>query len=49
MRAIIKCKHNNGDRIAQMVIQKHEKAELIEVTEIEESIRGVGGFGHTGV
>lgn len=39
----------NGDRICQMVINKHEKAELMEVVQIEESVRGEGGFGHTGV
>jgi len=38
-----------GDRIAQMVIAKHEKANWIEVEELNETIRGAGGFGHTGV
>lgn len=42
-------KVSNGDRISQLVIQKHEKAELIEVEEINNSDRGKGGFGHTGV
>jgi dUTP pyrophosphatase len=37
-----------GDRIAQMVIQKVEQIEWIEVNAIEESGRGNGGFGHTG-
>ena len=37
-----------GDRIAQMVIQKTEKAEWMEVTELEISVRNKGGFGHTG-
>ena len=37
-----------GDRIAQMVIQKVEQIEWIEVNAIEESGRGDGGFGHTG-
>lgn len=40
---------NHGDRIAQMVIAKTEKAELILVQELNESIRGEGGFGHTGI
>lgn len=40
---------NHGDRIAQMIIAKTEKAELIEVGELKESIRGEGGFGHTGI
>jgi len=39
----------NGDRIAQMVIAKYKKAELISVDELEETDRGDGGFGHTGV
>ena len=40
---------NNGDRIAQMVIAKHERAEFIEVQELSETSRGEGGFGSTGV
>jgi len=39
---------NSGDRIAQMVIQKTEQAEWMEVKEIDETKRGDGGFGHTG-
>jgi dUTP pyrophosphatase len=39
---------NDGERIAQMIISKHEKAELIQVEKIEETLRGKGGFGHTG-
>jgi dUTP pyrophosphatase len=39
---------NNGDRIAQMIIAKHEKAEWIEAGELNVSERGAGGFGHTG-
>lgn len=38
----------NGDRIAQLVIQKVEKAEWIPVEEITETERNDGGFGHTG-
>ena len=41
-------KINDGDRICQMVISKHEKAEWVEVETLEESNRGIGGFGHTG-
>lgn len=40
---------NNGDRIAQMVIAKTEKAVLIQVQELNESARGERGFGHTGI
>ena len=40
---------NNGDRIAQMVIAKHERADFVEVEELSETARGQGGFGSTGV
>jgi dUTP pyrophosphatase len=40
---------NNGDRIAQMIIAKTEKAEFNLVLELSETSRGDGGFGHTGV
>lgn len=40
---------NDGERIAQMVISQHEQAEWIEVEELEETERGAGGFGSTGV
>jgi dUTP pyrophosphatase len=40
---------NNNDRIAQMVISRIEKAELTLVKELENSERGSGGFGHTGI
>lgn len=39
---------NNGDRIAQMIIARHEKAEWVESEELNDSERGAGGFGHTG-
>jgi len=38
----------NGERIAQMVIAKHERAEWIAVNELSETARGEGGFGSTG-
>ncbi len=40
---------NNGDRIAQMIIAKTERAELLEVQQLNASQRGDGGFGHTGI
>ena len=40
---------NRGERIAQMVIAKHERAEFELVESLDESERGQGGFGHTGV
>ena len=40
---------NDGDRIAQMVIAKHERAEWDVVDELDETERGEGGYGHTGV
>nr|WP_297306483.1 dUTP diphosphatase [uncultured Flavobacterium sp.] len=39
----------NGERIAQMIIAKHERAEWIEVEELSTTERGAGGFGSTGV
>lgn len=39
---------NNGERVAQLVVAKHEQANWIEVDEITETERGAGGFGHTG-
>ena len=38
----------NGERIAQLVIAKHEQAEWILVEELTETERGAGGFGSTG-
>jgi len=39
---------NDGDRICQMVIARHEKAEWVAVENLEITGRGSGGFGHTG-
>lgn len=39
----------NGDRIAQMIIAKYERIEWEESDALEETDRGAGGFGHTGV
>ena len=39
---------NDGDRIAQMVVARHEQAEWCEVQELSGTDRGDGGFGHTG-
>src|SRR4051812_24061598 len=39
---------NDGERVAQMVIAKHEQAEWTEVEQLIETERGAGGFGHTG-
>ena len=38
----------NGERVAQLLIAKHERAEWIEVQELSETSRGAGGFGSTG-
>lgn len=40
---------NIGDRIAQMIIAKHERANWQEVEVLNETLRGAGGYGHTGV
>ena len=39
----------DGERVAQLVIAKHEIAEWIKVEELSETKRGAGGFGSTGV
>ncbi len=39
----------NGERIAQLIIAKHERAEWIQVQDLSETSRGEGGFGSTGV
>ena len=40
---------NDGERIAQMVIARHEQAEWETVDVLDETERGAGGFGHSGV
>ena len=40
---------NDGERIAQMVIARHEQAEWQQVEVLDETERGAGGFGHSGV
>ena len=39
----------DGERIAQMVIARHEQGEFVVVEELDETERGAGGYGHTGV
>ncbi|MDP2089234.1 MAG: dUTP diphosphatase [Flavobacteriaceae bacterium] len=39
---------NDGDRIAQMVVAKHERVEWLKVEVLDETSRGSGGFGSTG-
>ena len=38
---------NDGERVAQMVIARHEQAEWVEVEALDETERGAGGFGHS--
>lgn len=40
---------NDGERIAQMVIARHEQAEFAVVDALDDTERGEGGYGHTGV
>ncbi len=40
---------NSGDRIAQMVVARHEQVNWIQVEVINETQRGEGGYGHTGI
>jgi len=37
-----------GDRVAQLVLERIYTPEVLEVAELEESVRGAGGFGSTG-
>lgn len=39
---------HRGERIAQMIFNRVEKAELVEVEQLDDTNRGSGGFGHTG-
>ena len=40
---------NDGERVAQMVIARHEQVQFEEVEVLDETERGAGGYGHTGV
>ena len=40
---------NNGDRVAQMIVASHEQVQWDEVELLTETIRGAGGYGHTGL
>lgn len=40
---------NAGERIAQMVVARYEQVHLVEVDDLDETERGAGGYGHTGV
>ncbi|MBQ1828242.1 MAG: dUTP diphosphatase [Prevotella sp.] len=40
---------NDGERIAQMVIARHEQGDFVVVEELDATERGEGGYGHTGV
>lgn len=40
---------HDGERIAQLVIAKHEQAEWVEVKKLDETERGTDGFGHSGL
>ena len=40
---------NDGDRIAQIVVCRYEKADLELADELSDTVRGAGGFGHTGI
>lgn len=40
---------SDGERIAQLVVARYEQAELVEVSSLDSTERGEGGYGHTGV
>jgi dUTP pyrophosphatase len=42
-------KVSSGDRIAQMIISRHEQIDWNEVELLSETVRGAGGYGHTGI
>ena len=39
---------NDGERIAQMIVSSHERVTWVETEQLQDSLRGAGGFGHTG-
>ena len=39
----------DGERVAQMIVARHEKGEWVETDILDETERGEGGYGHTGV
>lgn len=39
---------NDGERIAQMIVSTHERVTWVETEQLQDSMRGTGGFGHTG-
>ena len=39
----------DGERVAQMVVARHEQGQWVEVEELDATERGAGGYGHTGV
>jgi len=43
------CEIHDGDRVAQMVLCRHERVDWVETAQLNESNRGSGGFGHTGI
>jgi dUTP pyrophosphatase len=43
------CEIKDGERIAQLVISRHERVEWVESVQLTDSDRGTGGFGHTGI
>jgi dUTP pyrophosphatase len=43
------CEISDGERIAQMILSKHERVEWQEEEKLSETNRGIGGFGHTGI
>ncbi len=38
----------NGERVAQMIVAKYERVEWAETNKLDDTVRGAGGFGHTG-
>jgi dUTP pyrophosphatase len=43
------CEIGDGERIAQLVVGRHERVEWVESVQLNDTDRGTGGFGHTGI
>ncbi len=40
---------NKGDRVAQLILERIATPEVVEVTDLEATVRGAGGYGSTGI
>ena len=47
--ATSRCAVSEGDRVAQLILERIATPEVLEVTDLEATIRGAGGYGSTGI